>query len=138
MKLFEDSGNTDIEGVDTTNACYGGTNALFNSINWIESSSYDGRYAIAVSADIAVYKNGSARPTGGAGSVAILLGVDAPLEFDQGLRSSHVEHVYDFYKPDLHSEYPEVDGPLSNMCYTKAVDLCYNRYMDKLQVLLVN
>ena len=35
MTLFE--GNHDIEGVTTTNACYGSTNALFNSINWIQS-----------------------------------------------------------------------------------------------------
>lgn len=42
MQLFEDSGNTDIEGIDTTNACYGGTAALFNAINWVESSSWDG------------------------------------------------------------------------------------------------
>ncbi len=108
MQLFGE--NTSIEGVDTTNACYGGTNALFNCINWLESSYYDGRYAIAVAADIAVYKNGGARPTGGAGAVAILLGRDAPLVFEQGARATHVEHVYDFYKPDLHSEYPEVDG----------------------------
>ena len=33
----------DIEGVDTTNACYGGTSALFNAINWIESSYWDGK-----------------------------------------------------------------------------------------------
>ncbi len=85
-----------------------------------------------VAADIAVYKNGSARPTGGAGAVAILLGRNAPLVFDQGLRSTHIEHAWDFYKPDLHSEYPEVDGPLSNMCYTKAVDIVYNRYIEKL------
>ncbi|KAJ3373484.1 hypothetical protein HDU91_006885 [Kappamyces sp. JEL0680] len=133
MQLFGD--NTSIEGVDTTNACYGGTNALFNCINWLESSYYDGRYAIAVAADIAVYKNGGARPTGGAGAVAILLGRNAPLVFDQGLRATHVEHVYDFYKPDLHSEYPEVDGPLSNKCYTKAVDVCYQRYIEKLSAL---
>lgn len=42
MQLFEDSGNTDVEGVDTTNACYGGTAALFNAVNWVESSSWDG------------------------------------------------------------------------------------------------
>ena len=75
---------------------------------------------------------GSARPTGGAGAVAILLGRDAPIVFDP-FRSTHSEHVYDFYKPDLHSEYPEVDGPLSNKCYTSAVDKCYNRYLDLLQ-----
>ena len=47
MQLFENSGNTDIEGVDTTNACYGGTAALFNAINWIESSSWDGKYLLS-------------------------------------------------------------------------------------------
>ncbi|XP_022777985.1 hydroxymethylglutaryl-CoA synthase, cytoplasmic-like [Stylophora pistillata] len=41
MQLFEESGNTNIEGIDTTNACYGGTQALFNSVAWIESSSWD-------------------------------------------------------------------------------------------------
>jgi len=35
MDLFRGAGNYDIEGVDTTNACYGGTNALFNAINWV-------------------------------------------------------------------------------------------------------
>ena len=63
--------------------------------------------------------------------MAILLGRDAPIVFDP-FRSTHCEHVYDFYKPDLHSEYPEVDGPLSNRCYTNAVDKCYNRYLDML------
>lgn len=43
MQLFEDSGNTDIEGIDTTNACYGGTASLFNSADWMESSSWDGK-----------------------------------------------------------------------------------------------
>lgn len=43
MQLFEDSGNTNVEGIDTTNACYGGTAALFNALNWIESSSWDGK-----------------------------------------------------------------------------------------------
>ena len=33
----------DVEGVDSVSACYGGTAALFNAINWIESSSWNGR-----------------------------------------------------------------------------------------------
>jgi len=44
MQLFEDSGNRDIEGIDTMNACYGGTAALFNALSWIESSSWDGKF----------------------------------------------------------------------------------------------
>ena len=42
MQLFTGSGNTNIEGIDTTNACYGGTQALFNAASWVESSAWDG------------------------------------------------------------------------------------------------
>jgi len=44
-----------------------------------------------------------------------------------------MEDVYDFYKPDLASEFPYVDGHLSNVCYLKSVDICYNRYIEKVQ-----
>lgn len=44
MQLFQEAGNTDIEGVDCKNACYGGTAALFNSVNWVESSAWDGEF----------------------------------------------------------------------------------------------
>ena len=70
MSLFESVGNVDIEGTTTINACYGGTAALINALNWVDSASYDGRYAIVVAADIAVYAEGPARPTSGCGAVA--------------------------------------------------------------------
>jgi hydroxymethylglutaryl-CoA synthase len=43
MQLFEQSGNFDIEGVDTINACYGSTQAFFNALDWVESSAWDGK-----------------------------------------------------------------------------------------------
>eukprot|EP00121_Abeoforma_whisleri_P010118 Awhi_evm1s9322 len=132
MQLFAQSGNTNVEGVDTTNACYGGTQALLNSLAWVESSSYDGRYALAVCGDIAVYADGPARPTGGAGCVAMLIGPDAPLVVGQ--RVSHFKHAWDFYKPDLMSEYPVVDGKLSIQCYLDAVDTNYNRLLEKMKI----
>ncbi|EWC46950.1 hydroxymethylglutaryl-CoA synthase [Drechslerella stenobrocha 248] len=128
MQLFTPSGNTNIEGVDTINACYGGTNALFNAVNWVESSAWDGRDAIVVAGDIALYKKGAARPTGGAGAVAMLVGPDAKLVLEPGKRGSYMTHAYDFYKPDFHSEYPYVDGHFSLRCYTEAVDACYKAY----------
>ncbi|EHH50222.1 hydroxymethylglutaryl-CoA synthase, mitochondrial [Macaca nemestrina] len=133
MELFQDSGNTDIEGIDTTNACYGGTASLFNAANWMESSSWDGRYAMVVCGDIAVYPSGNARPTGGAGAVAMLIGPKAPLALERGLRGTHMENVYDFYKPNLASEYPVVDGKLSIQCYLRALDRCYTSYRKKIQ-----
>ncbi|XP_010641845.1 hydroxymethylglutaryl-CoA synthase, mitochondrial [Fukomys damarensis] len=133
MELFQESGNTDIEGIDTTNACYGGTASLFNAANWMESSYWDGRYALVVCGDIAVYPTGNARPTGGAGAVAMLIGPNAPLALEQGLRGTHMENAYDFYKPNLASEYPLVDGKLSIQCYFRALDRCYASYRRKIQ-----
>ena len=135
MQLFEESGNHNVEGIDTVNACFGGTNAVFNAVNWVESSAWDGREAIVIAGDIALYKKGNARPTGGAGCVAMLIGPDAPLAFEPGLRGTHIEHAYDFYKPDLTSEYPYVDGQFSLQCYTKAVDKCYTAYNAREQAL---
>ncbi|KAK0742443.1 hydroxymethylglutaryl-coenzyme A synthase C terminal-domain-containing protein [Apiosordaria backusii] len=129
MQLFGD--NTNIEGVDTVNACYGGTNAVFNSVNWIESSAWDGRDAIVVAGDIALYAKGNARPTGGAGAVALLIGPDAPIVFEPGMRGSYMQHAYDFYKPDLTSEYPYVDGHYSINCYTEALDGAYRAYLKR-------
>jgi hydroxymethylglutaryl-CoA synthase len=131
MQLFQPSGNTNVEGVDTVNACYGGTNALFNTVAWIESSGWDGRDAIVVAGDIALYKKGNARPTGGAGCVAMLVGPNAPLVVEPGLRGSYIVHAYDFYKPDLTSEYPIVDGHYSIRCYTEALDNCYKAYNSR-------
>lgn len=61
----------------------------------------------------------------------MLIGPNAPLVLDRGLRSSCMRHAYDFYKPDLRSEYPVVDGKLSIQCYLSALDTCYERYTEK-------
>lgn len=128
MQLFGD--NTDLEGVDNVNACYGGTNAFFNAVNWVEGSAWDGRDAIVVAGDIALYAKGNARPSGGAGCVAMLVGPNAPIVAEP-LRGSYMQHVYDFYKPDLTSEYPYVDGHYSINCYTEALDAAYRSYCQK-------
>ena len=101
MSLFGD--NTDIEGATVVNACYGGTAALLNALLWVDSSSWDGRYAIVVAADIAVYADGPARPTGGCGAVALLIGRDAPLVIDLRTRCTFATHVWDFFKPNMDS-----------------------------------
>ncbi|KAJ7537242.1 hypothetical protein O6H91_12G104800 [Diphasiastrum complanatum] len=133
MKLFEECGNSDIEGVDSTNACYGGTAAVLNCVDWVESSAWDGRFALVIAADSAVYAEGPARPTGGAGAVAMLIGPDAPLVLERRYTASHMAHTYDFYKPNLASEYPVVDGKLTQTCFLKALDMCYRKFCTKFQ-----
>ena len=56
--------------------------------------------------DSQVYAEGPARPTGGAGAVALLIGPNAPLVPERHYVSTHAAHAYDFYKPNLASEYP--------------------------------
>ncbi|PWN37026.1 hydroxy methylglutaryl-CoA synthase [Meira miltonrushii] len=130
MDLFAKSGNTDIEGLDNKNACYGGTAALFNAVNWIESSSWDGRDAIVVACDIAIYAAGPARPVGGAGAIALLIGPDAPIAFEP-VHGTYMANEWDFYKPDLSSEYPTVDGPRTLITYLGSLDNCYDAYRRK-------
>jgi hydroxymethylglutaryl-CoA synthase len=40
-------------------------------------------------------------------------------------------NTYDFYKPKLDSEYPEVDGPASTTTYVDALDHAYSTYRTK-------
>ncbi|KAJ1806787.1 3-hydroxy-3-methylglutaryl coenzyme A synthase [Coemansia sp. RSA 2523] len=133
MQLFEESGNFSVEGIDTTNACYGGTSALFNACQWVDSSAWDGRLALVVAGDIAVYASGPARPSGGCGTFCMLVGPNAPLALEFPLRGTFMEHTYDFYKPNMSSEFPTVDGPLSVSSYVRAVDHSYSAYLDKLE-----
>lgn len=131
MQLFEESGNLDIQGIDTTNACFGGTASLHHAVDWVTGAEWDGRFAIVVCGDIAVYAKGVARPTGGAGAIAMLVGPNAPLVIDRGVRTHFMKHAYDFYKPDPRSEYPTVEGALSVSCYMEAVFKAYEKFRTK-------
>lgn len=142
MTLFK--GYHDIEGINinnagatSINACYGATNALINTLNWISSPFWDGRYGIVVAADLAVYEDGPARCTGGAGAIALLIGPNGKITFSKE-RATFIEHAYDFYKPVpsikyiyIDSEYPIVDGKKSIDCYLKAVEECYMKLKSK-------
>jgi hydroxymethylglutaryl-CoA synthase len=129
-------GSASVEGATTLNACYGGTAALLNSVAWVESSEWDGRYAVYVAADIAGYEAGPARPTGGVGAVAVLVGPGAPLRLLPRTRATFASNMWDFYKPHMASEYPVVDGKHSQACYLTAVDACYQGTMHKMAAAL--
>jgi len=134
MQLFASCGNLEVEGLDNTNGCYGGTQAIFNSLNWIDSPDWCGKYAVVVCSDIAVYKPGSpARATGGAGSVAILLGRgdQVCIEIERGLKSTLMQHTYDFFKPDGNTEYPTVHGADTMECYIRGLESTYAKWKER-------
>lgn len=82
MQLFEEFGNIDIEGIDIINVCYGGIVVVFNVVNWIEFSFWDGWYVLVVVGDIVVYVIGNVRFIGGVGVVVLLIGLNVFLIFE--------------------------------------------------------
>jgi len=130
MQLFEESGNSDVEGVDYVNACYSCTASIFDAISWCESRDWDNRYALVVGVDIATYEKGPALPTGGAGAFCALIGRE-PAFYLEPLRASYMAHEYDFYKPNLSSPFPVVNGKYSSLCFSKAFDNCYKQLNTK-------
>lgn len=99
----------------------------------MESKAWDGRYGVVVCADLAVYEPGPARATGGAGATAILIGPDAKVVIETEVRSSFMDNQYDFFKPNPRSEYPTVNGALSQISYLNALDKTYEGIKKKSQ-----
>ncbi|CAE8636257.1 unnamed protein product, partial [Polarella glacialis] len=132
MDIFERYANeSNIEGVDQYNACYGGQAAGLCTQAWIESDRWDGRYGIAVATDIS-----EAHPMGmafvGAATTAALFFPDAPLPH-HSQRASCVMHRFDFCKPvGWHDIAPITDGKYSVECYLDALDVCYATLRQKL------
>lgn len=113
-------------GADITNACLGGVLALENAISWLSTTSYNDetkKYpaAIVITSDISMYNDTASIPTGGAGSIAMLLikgyhsGIDCDTSFN-----GYWENTIDFYKPHIASPAPMVRGALSIECYLRA------------------
>ena len=124
MGLFAARGYCDIEGVDTYNACYGGTAALLNTVAWCQSEAWDGRFGLVVAVDIADLSEEYAF-LNGAAAVALLVGPDAPVVMLPE-RGSHMVNAWDFYKPvGWKDSYPLMrDGEHSVDTYLQCLDGC--------------
>jgi NADP-dependent 3-hydroxy-3-methylglutaryl-CoA reductase len=113
-------------GLDTHNACYGGTASLLQALAWLDSGFWTGEQplALVVCTDIASYKHNHQKCTGGAGAVAIVLSKDPKIQIGNSM-VHHMEHVFDFYKPLRTEEYPIVNGPLSLKYFLQGLSTTY-------------
>ena len=48
------------------------------------------------------------------------------------VHGTYMSNLFDFYKPNLASEYPEVDGPATVVAYVAALDAAYAAYKEKI------
>ncbi|KAF9764820.1 Hydroxymethylglutaryl-CoA synthase [Nosema granulosis] len=125
MDVF--SGNNSISGCDNINACYGGTNALLNSLAWLDSCLCTKKYAIVVCTDISLYQDKSCIPTSGGGAVAMLLGKDPVLAIIPKDMRHYSSNECDFLKPVKSYPFPAIKGKESIDVYFKAFEHLYSQ-----------
>lgn len=113
-----------IRSYEVKHACYGGTVALRQALEWKLSGNSKNKVALVIAVDVALYAaNHSGEPTQGAGAVAMI--VDAPTIASVSPTSYYwSESQYDFWRP-VGKKFPEVNGRLSLVCYINAVLQCF-------------
>lgn len=108
-----------VRSYEVKHACYGGTLALRQALEWRLSGAAGDRAALVLAADVALYAEADpGEPTQGAGAVAMIVdgsGVAAvePVSYPWS------EPEFDFWRP-IGEQYPRVQGPLSLDCYKRA------------------
>lgn len=113
-----------IRSYEVKHACYGGTLALRQALEWKWSGASDGKAALVIAADVALYSQGDpGEPTQGAGAVAMI--IDEPLVASVSPVSFPFSSpAFDFWRP-VGDSFPSVDGQLSLDCYRRAVIECF-------------
>lgn len=114
-----------VRSYEVKHACYGGTLALRQALEWKWSGAGAGRAALVIASDVALYSLGDpGEPTQGAGAVAMIIDEPAvaavsPVSFPFSMPA------FDFWRP-VGDSFPSVDGQLSLDCYRRAVAECYS------------
>lgn len=111
---------------EVKHACYGGTLALRQAVEWKRAQAAPGKAALVIASDIALYAEGDpGEPTQGAGAVAMIIDDDrvagvSPLSY------AFSEPAFDFWRP-VGCAFPLVEGPLSLECYQRATAACFSQ-----------
>ncbi len=113
-----------VRSYEVKHACYGGTLALRQALEWKLSGAARGKAALVIATDVALYALGDpGEPTQGAGAVAMI--VDEPrLAALDAISHPWSEPAFDFWRP-VGESFPRVDGKFSLDCYKRAAEHCF-------------
>jgi hydroxymethylglutaryl-CoA synthase len=127
-----------VRSYEVKHACYGGTVALRQALEWKMSGvAPEDKVALVIATDVALYEqNDPGEPTQGAGAVAMI--IDEPLIAEiESPTSAWSEPAFDFWRPVGH-DFPLVEGQFSLECYQRSAVECFKaliRDRDPEQVL---
>ncbi|HFD6468466.1 TPA: hydroxymethylglutaryl-CoA synthase [Enterococcus faecium] len=109
-------------------ACYGGTAALHMAKEYVKN--HPERKVLVIASDIARYGLASGgEVTQGVGAVAMMITQNPRILSIEDDSVFLTEDIYDFWRPD-YSEFPVVDGPLSNSTYIESFQKVWNRHKE--------
>lgn len=119
-----------VRSYEVKHACYGGTLALRQAIEWKSMHPESKKVALVIAGDICNYAPGHpAEPTQGAGAVAMIVGSNKLASVN--LRSyPYSEPLFDFWRPTGH-DFPHVDGAASLDAYLKAAENCFKMLLEE-------
>jgi hydroxymethylglutaryl-CoA synthase len=113
-----------IRSYEVKHACYGGTLALRQALEWRLSGAAQGKAALVIATDEALYaEQDPGEPTQGAGAVALVVDAPAVAAIDP-ISFPWSEPEFDFWRP-VGEAFPRVQGPLSLDCYKRAAENCF-------------
>lgn len=120
-----------VRSYEVKHACYGGTLALRQALEWQLSGAARGKAALVVATDVALYEwEDPGEPTQGAGAVAMIVDGEGPLVAGVDTVSyPWSEPAFDFWRP-VGEEFPRVDGQFSLDCYKRAAEHCFRALVD--------
>ena len=118
-----------VRSYEVKHACYGGTLALRQAVEWKLAGASRGKAALVIAADVALYALGDpGEPTQGAGAVAMIVDRPTIARIDP-VSYPWSEPAFDFWRP-VGETYPRVEGPLSLDCYKRAAVSCFEQLVD--------
>ncbi|RMH19122.1 MAG: hydroxymethylglutaryl-CoA synthase family protein [Acidobacteria bacterium] len=118
-----------VRSYEVKHACYGGTLALRQAVEWKLSGASQGRAALVLAADVALYAEGDpGEPTQGAGAVAMVVDEPSIARVDP-VSYPWSEPAFDFWRP-VGEAYPRVDGAFSLDCYKRAAENCFKALVN--------
>ncbi len=119
-----------VRSYEVKHACYGGTLALRQAVEWRLSGAARGKAALVIAADVALYApRDPGEPTQGAGAVALIVGEPTVARVDP-VSYAWSEPAFDFWRP-VGQAFPSVEGPLSLDCYMRAAESCFGAFAEE-------
>ena len=119
-----------LRSYEVKHACYGGTAAVRQAVEWLASGAARGKVALVIATDVALYAPGDpGEPTQGAGAVAMILSEDPVIAEIELASYPWTRPVFDFWRP-VGEDFPRVDGKFSLECYKEAARSCFSDWLE--------